>query len=51
MGIWNKKGFKDSTQFANNTVDFLIENMKVYDKKILYKDGVVDKLIFGGQIT
>lgn len=51
VGIWNKKGFKDSTQFANNTVDFLIENMKVYDKKILYKDGVVDKLIFGGQIT
>jgi len=51
VGIWNKKGFKDSTQFANNTVDFLVENMKVYDKKILYKDGVVDKLAFGGQLT
>lgn len=50
-GVWNKKGFKDSTQFANNTVDFLVENMKVYDKKILYKDGVVDKLAFGGQLT
>ena len=49
VGIWNKKGSKDSTQFANNTVDFLVENMKVYDKKILYKDGVVDKLAFGGQ--
>lgn len=50
-GIWNKKGFKDSTQFANNTVDFLVENMKVYDKKLLYKDGAVDYLTHGGQIT
>ena len=48
VGIWNKKGFKDSTQFANNTVDFLIENMKVYDRKILYQDSTVDNLKFGG---